>query len=149
MVVPLEKKWEARTMKRLLGAMLLASLVAVAAFGIASGEDKKAEAPKSVTMTGEIVDMGCYMGHNAMGEQHAACAAKCIGMGMPMGLLTDKDKKLYLITPPHDNQDAFNQCKDMAGSMVQMTGTVMEKDGVKAITVTAVTKAPATPAKKS
>jgi hypothetical protein len=136
-------------MKKLFGALFLASLVAITAFGIASGADKKAEAPKSVTMTGEIVDMGCYMGHGAMGESHAACATKCISMGMPMGLLTDKDKKLYLLTMPHDNQDAYNQCKEMAGTTVQLTGTVEEKDGMKAITVTAVTKAPAAAAKKS
>jgi hypothetical protein len=138
-------------MKRILGVTFVTFLVALTAAGIATGESKKAAstAPKAVSTTGEIVDMGCYMGHAAMGAKHAACATKCISMmGMPMGLLTDKNK-LYLLTPPHDNQDSYNKCKDMAGTQVQITGEVSEKDGMKSIEVTSVAAAPAAPAKKS
>ena len=133
----------------------MACLVAIAAMGIASGDEKKGDekkaeqqAKKAVSTAGEIVDMGCYMGHAAMGAKHADCATKCISMGMPMGLLTDKGK-LYLLTLPHENQDAYNQCKNMAGTQVQITGEVSEKDGMKSISVTSVTAAPSTPAKKS
>jgi hypothetical protein len=134
-------------MKRILGVTFVTLLVALAAVGIAIGKDAST-APKAVTTTGEIVDMGCYMSHAASGEKHASCATKCISMGMPMGLLTDKNK-LYVLTMPHDSQDAYNKCKDMAGKLVQITGEVSEKDGMKAIEVTAVAAAPAAPAKKS
>jgi hypothetical protein len=104
----------------------------------------KAEA-KPVTLKGEIVDMGCYLGHGAKGADHKACALKCIAGGMPMGLLT-ADGKLYLLTMDHDNADPFNKAKDMASMNVDLTGMVMDKGGMRAIEVTGI--AEATPAAK-
>ena len=37
---------------------------------LASGETKK--------ISGEVIDMACYIDHNATGDKHAACAKKCI-----------------------------------------------------------------------
>ncbi len=138
-------------MKRILGVTVVTFVVALAAVSIATGESdskKEASAPKALSTTGQIVDMGCYMGHAAAGEKHAACATKCISAGMPMGLLTDKGK-LYLLTPPHENRDAYEKCKEMAGTSVELTGELSERDGMKSIEVTSVAAAPAAPAKKS
>ncbi len=87
------------------------------------------------TITGELVDTGCYMAHGARGEKHVSCATKCIGNGMPMGLLT-ADGTLYLITLNHDNADPYNKLKDMAGKQVKVTGTVIARNGMKGIDVT-------------
>ena len=92
----------------------------------------KADAPK--TLTGELVDTGCYLGHGARGEKHVECATKCISGGMPMGLLTS-DGTLYLLTMNHDNADPYNDLKMMAGKTVSVTGTVMTRGGMKAIDV--------------
>jgi hypothetical protein len=107
---------------------------------------KKSAAPKTATLTGEVVDMGCYMNHGAKGEAHKECAKTCVAGGMPMGLLT-KTGKLYLITMNHDEAGPFNQCKDLAGSEVKVTGTTMVKNGMNAIEVTAVAAAEAAPSK--
>ena len=98
---------------------------------------------KSATVTGEVVDTGCYLGHESHGESHVECAAKCISNGMPMGLLT-KEGKLYLLTLNHDNPDPYNQLKDMAGKNVSVTGLVMERNGMKGIDVSSVQLAAAT-----
>jgi len=127
-------------MKRnLLGPMLLAAmLVVTVAFADAPKEKAKAEGMggKPAKLTGEIVDMGCYMGHEAKGEKHMGCATKCIANGMPMGLLT-ADGKLYLITLDHDDADPYNQCKDWASKQVTLTGPVSERSGMRSIDVTA------------
>jgi hypothetical protein len=65
---------------------------------------------------------------------------------MPLMLLT-KDGKAILLTPPHDNVDAYNQMKGMAGSMAVITGTLSERSGVKGIEVTGVAAAPAAASK--
>ena len=39
------------------------------------------------TVTGEILDMKCYMTSGAHGEGHKDCAAMCIKGGAPMGIL--------------------------------------------------------------
>jgi hypothetical protein len=84
------------------------------------------------TVTGEVVDMGCYLGHSAMGAKHASCATKCINQGMPMGLLTTNGT-LYLVTLDHDNGDPYNSLKSMAGKHATITGAVMTRNGIKAI----------------
>ena len=89
------------------------------------------------TVTGEVVDMGCYLGHAARGEKHVSCATKCLNNGMPMGLLTSNGT-LYLLTLNHDNADPYNSLKNMAGKNVTVTGEVMARSGIQGIDVSAV-----------
>lgn len=84
------------------------------------------------TITGEVVDMGCWLGHAARGEKHVSCASKCLAQGMPMGLLTSNGT-LYLVTLDHDNADPYNQLKDMAGKNVSVTGELLTRSGMKGI----------------
>jgi len=102
----------------------------------AMAETKAVKAPpKPVTLKGELVDMGCYVSHEARGEKHKGCATKCVAGGMPMGLLTS-DNKLYVLTVNHDNADPYNQAKDLMSAMVEITGVVSERGGARIIDVT-------------
>ena len=141
-------------MKRILSFVAVLSLV-VAAVAFAKAGEEKAEhkameghshsmaAAKTGTWTGEILDAGCYIAHGAMGEKHAECALKCAANGMPL-MLMGKDGKAILLTPNHDNPDAYESLKKMAGSMATVTGTLAERGGVKGIDVTAVAAATTT-----
>jgi hypothetical protein len=127
-------------MKRLLVVLGLALALGLALF-VAAQADETAAAkaaakagPKSMTVTGELVDLGCYMGHGAKGEGHKECALKCAAMGMPLGLLTSKGT-LYLLTINHDDAAPFNQCKDWMAQNATVTGTLMVRGGMKAIEV--------------
>ena len=129
----------------------------LAAAAMAAGQTKRASAnttkettPKTATVTGEIVDMGCYLSSGARGEQHKDCATMCLNNGMPMGLLTN-DGKLYLLTLNHDNADPYNSAKKMASERVSVTGPISERNGVRSLTVNEVKEATTTaaaPAKK-
>lgn len=114
------------------GILFLVSTVAPA---FAKTGMSHASAGPTKTITGEVVDTGCYLAHSARGAKHVACANKCIAGGMPMGLLTS-DGTLYLLTLDHDNADPFNQLKGMAGKTVAVTGTVISRGGMKGIDVT-------------
>ena len=94
---------------------------------------KKAE---TKTVTGEILDMKCYMSSGAHGEDHKDCAAMCVKGGAPMGILAD-DGKVYLLIVGKDAA-AYDEAKKMAGEMVTLTGTLSEKNGVQALIVTEV-----------
>ena len=136
-------------MKRVLGMVVLLGALVFAVGAIAETKDaaketKAAKAPKSMTIKGELVDMGCYVSHGAMGEKHKDCATKCVAGGMPMGLLT-ADNKLYLLTLNHDNGDPYNQAKEMMSAQVEVTGDVSERNGQRVIDVTGI-KAAATAA---
>lgn len=89
------------------------------------------------TVTGEVVDMGCWLGHEARGEKHISCATKCLNEGMPMGLLTSNGT-LYLVTLDHDNADPYNQLKSLAGKDVSVTGELLSRSGVKAIVASSI-----------
>lgn len=136
-------------MKRLITFVALASLVVAGAAFAKEAESKgnhshssAAAGPKAGSWTGEILDAGCYLGHGAMGPKHTECAVKCAANGMPLMLLT-KDGKAILLTPPHDNTDAYNQAKTLAGTMAVITGNLSERGGVRGIEVTGIKAADA------
>lgn len=137
-------------MKRL-SVLVVGLALSVVALGASAHEGHQHKAseqkePVPQTITGEVVDTGCYLGHEARGAKHIECATKCIAQGMPMGLLTDKGA-LYLITLNHDNADPYNQLKEMAGKTVTVTGVVMTRGGMKGIDVSEVKAAAETTAK--
>jgi hypothetical protein len=103
-------------------------LIALASFNYVKFETK--------TVTGEILDMKCYMTSGAHGPEHKDCAAKCVKGGSPMGILAD-DGKVYLLIEG-DNATAFEEAKKYAGESVTVTGTLSEKNGVQALIVTEV-----------
>jgi len=96
------------------------------------GHQMPGEKAVTKTITGEVVDMGCWLGHAARGEKHVSCATKCLAQGMPMGLLTSNGT-LYLITLDHDNADPYNSLKNMAGKNATVTGELLTRSNMKAI----------------
>ena len=109
-------------------ALLITALPAIAH----EGHQMPGEKAVTKTVTGEVVDMGCWLGHASRGEKHISCATKCLSQGMPMGLLTSNGT-LYLVTLDHDNADPYNSMKDMAGKDVSVTGALLTRSGMKAI----------------
>src|ERR1043166_9605061 len=107
----------------------LVLLVALASFNYGLFETK--------TVTGEILDMKCYMTSGTHGLEHKECAAMCVKGGSPMGILAD-DGKVYLLIEGKDGAAAFEEAKKYAGETVTVTGTLSEKNGVQALIVTEV-----------
>src|SRR6185436_8354100 len=76
-------------------ATFIASL-AVSPLAIAEEHEHSGDASASKEVTGEVVDMMCYVDHNAVGEKHGqSCGAKCIKSGGPAGIVSDG--KAYLV----------------------------------------------------
>jgi len=123
-------------MKRSLSVLALVVMTLMASNALAAGQPAKA-ATRAVTLKGEIVDLGCYLGHGARGADHKSCATRCIANGMPFGLLT-AEGKLYLVTMDHDNPDPFNQCKSLAAETVVLSGPMVQRSGLMAVEVTSV-----------
>jgi hypothetical protein len=90
-------------------------------------ESSKEKAEKEVT--GEVVDMMCYVDHGGKGEKHAACAAKCIRGGGPAGITSEG--KTYLVVGDHKPMN--DQLAEYAGKTITLKGKVAERDGVSMI----------------
>lgn len=86
------------------------------------------------TVSGEVLDMACYMAKGAHGEKHKGCAASCIKDGAPMGLLTS-DGKVYLLVENHNKKEAYAKVKDHAGEKITVKGTASVKGGLQGLVV--------------
>jgi hypothetical protein len=116
-------------LKKIAGISFLASaFILLASFHSKSFDTK--------TVTGEILDMKCYMTSGEHGPDHKDCAAMCIKGGSPMGILSD-DGKVYLLVEGK-NSAPFEEAKKHAGETLTVTGTLSEKNGVQALIVTEV-----------
>jgi hypothetical protein len=89
----------------------------------------------SKTVTGEILDMKCYMASGAHGMDHRQCATTCIDEGAPMGILTS-DGVVYLLVQDGKNEDPYDEAKKYAGEQVTLTGNLSQKGGLQALIVT-------------
>jgi hypothetical protein len=123
-------------MKRILVLAVLA-VFAVSAAALA-GDEKKADA-KPVTLTGEVLDLYCYMDHHATGPDHAKCATSCIKKGLPVGFLAADGTVYIVIGKEHEPVNAT--VADFAGKKCAITGVVKEQGGIKAIELVSIADA--------
>ena len=91
------------------------------------GDKENLAAGETQKITGEVVDMACYVDHNATGEKHTACAKKCITSGLPVGLKAD-DGKTYLLIGEHKPLNA--ELAEYAAKKITVEGKVASRDGI-------------------
>jgi hypothetical protein len=84
------------------------------------------DASASKEITGEVFDMMCYVDHNATGEKHAGCAAKCIKGNGPVGIVSNG--KAYLVVGDHKPMN--ETLADYAGKTITLKGKMAERGGV-------------------
>jgi len=121
-------------MRKGLWVLLAATLVVV---GSVAAGDGHSDDHGSVAVKGEILDLACYVGHEAKGPGHADCAKRCVKGGQPMGLLAE-DGTLYLLVANHQDGTPYEAAKDKAGEIVTVRGVVSERGGMRALEVQAV-----------
>lgn len=114
----------------LLAITLTVSLTSLRLFaheGHEDGDKEELAATATQKITGEVVDMVCYIDHKATGEKHATCARKCIASGLPVGLKSG-DGKTYLLVGEHLPLNA--ELAQYAGKKITVEGKVASRDGV-------------------
>jgi len=91
------------------------------------------------TVTGEVIDMSCYLHHptTSTGSGHRKCAETCAKKGLPMGLLT-ADKQVFLLLEDHDNPKAYAAALAKAAEQATVEGDKVSVGGVQGIVVEAV-----------
>jgi len=103
--------------------------VALAAAGFGHDEHEG----KPVTVTGTVVDTGCYMSHDSKSEKHTDCAAMCAKNGVPLAIV-DSAGKLYLpVAADHKNPNT--KLLPFIEKKVKVTGTVADKGGIHGIAI--------------
>ncbi|MEX2115317.1 MAG: hypothetical protein WEB37_00400 [Bacteroidota bacterium] len=112
---------------------MMVLLILAFAFGISSAQEKKMS--KEMTVSGEVVDVACYLAGDAKGPDHVACATACAKAGGALGILT-ADGKLYVSLLPDDHKKSPNHLlMDFIGKNVEAKGYVRVKGGVNGLMI--------------
>jgi hypothetical protein len=96
------------------------------------GEDHEGHAATSATatITGEVLDMACYIDHGAAGAKHAECAKTCIESGLPVGIKAT-DGKIYLLIGEHKPMN--KELAAYAAKTITVRGKIASRDGLNMI----------------
>jgi hypothetical protein len=111
----------------------------------ATNDDQKAWLAKGKpeTVTGEVVDISCYMQLHKTGEKHIDCGSKCVRHNQAAGILT-KEHEVYIVMPEeHDPRrdgqvDIRETMASNMGKQVTASGMVQETPQGKALYISAV-----------
>jgi hypothetical protein len=96
---------------------------------------------KEMTITGEVIDVACYLMGGARGEGHIKCAQACAKAGGSLGILA-ADGKVYVSLLPDDHKNNPNHLlMDHIGHNVAAKGFVRAKGGVNGLMVRSVAMA--------
>jgi hypothetical protein len=116
-------------MKKLTTALMVAALVGLTT-RLAIAQETEKSSGQEATVTGEVIDMSCYIDHGAAGEKHAACAKKCIASGLPVGIKAN-DGKTYLLIGDH--KPLNSELVDDAAKTVSVKGKIVSRDSINMI----------------
>ena len=124
-------------MKRTLIYLTIAMTIMAASLTLAVAS---AGGDNEVTITGEVVDQPCYDGNNAKrGDTHKGCAIACAKRGNQLAVVEDGSNTVYSITGDY----AANKNEKLVAfvaEMVEVKGTVTEKDGKKWLNIASIKK---------
>jgi len=113
-------------MKVAIAATCITALT-ISPLALAQEHEHGGDAATSKEVTGEVVDMMCYVDHNAVGEKHGqSCGAKCVKNGGPVGIVSDG--KAYLVVGEHKPMN--DQLAEYCGKTVTLKGKMAERGGI-------------------
>lgn len=108
---------------------------------VAAGVEKKPLMGKQVTITGEIIDLSCYLQLGKHGMAHAPCGGKCIAAGESIGIVTKTGQVYLAVAEEHDPRrdgktTAFRKAaSDNFAKVMTVTGTQTTVNGIKTVYV--------------
>ena len=118
------------TLTKIAVTATLISAFAVAPLAIAQEHEHGDDTAASKEVTGEVVDMMCYVDHNAVGEKHGqSCGAKCVKNGGPVGIVSDG--KAYLVVGEHKPMN--DQLAEYCGKTITLKGKMADRGGIAMI----------------
>ncbi|PYK30206.1 MAG: hypothetical protein DME57_07575 [Verrucomicrobia bacterium] len=115
-----------KNFRNIFAVVVIASFI-TAPLALAHDEHGKSDATGEKNVTGEIVDMMCYVDHNAVGAEHGqSCGSKCIKNGGPVGIV--ENGKAYLVVGEHKPMN--DELADSCGKTITLKGKLAERGGI-------------------
>jgi hypothetical protein len=122
--------------------LLIAVCVAFALYSRekAYASDETATA-HGVTVEGYLRDAECPLRYKKSMKPEGSCAMDCIKKGAPIALITTKGD-LFVLVDPTPEKDVRPLVMPHFGKYVSVTGDILERGGMRAITVKQIKEVP-------
>jgi hypothetical protein len=113
-------------MKNIISAFVLSMMAAAAAYAAGAGQTK--------TITGRIVALKCYM-QATESAADAECSRAALSAGEPAGLVEENTGNFYILVSKDNAVNEAAQLTQDVAKMVEVTGDLRERSGLRSITV--------------
>jgi hypothetical protein len=118
---------------QLLSVVFSTVLVCVLSFAAPLAQPKG----ERLTVSGEVVEMWCYLEAGDRGAAKKACATACARAGNPIALVDDRGE-LYLLAGLKSHQPAQELLLDLMSERVTVTGTLVKNPAAQMIYIDSV-----------
>lgn len=126
------RRWSGVAVCVALGVWLVPMLVHASSSATTTGDT-----PEVFTVTGEVVDLWCYMDHKGHGEKHKVCAITCAKAGNPIGI-ADKSGNIYIAMGGKKHQPGRDLLIDHMAETVTVSGKLIKVGGLQAVYITTI-----------
>lgn len=123
--VPFSRDWS--RILQLAAAILISASVTALLLKWSERRNGPVAGVQEILVTGEVLDMTCYIAYNLSGPEHAECARVCIRNGAPVGIKA-QDGKVYLLSS-EPGQSVNAELADYAAKIVTIKGRQTVRDG--------------------
>jgi hypothetical protein len=123
--IPFPRDWS--RIVQLAAAILISASVTALLMKWSEHRNRPVAGAQEILVTGEVLDMTCYIAYNFSGPDHAECARVCIRNGAPVGIKT-QDGRVYLLSG-EPGQSVNAELADYAAKVVTIKGRQSVRDG--------------------
>jgi len=109
------------------------ALLAICALPL-SAQQAAAPAANETTITGQVVDVNCYITMGASGASHKTCAVACAKAGVALAILSS-DGTLYMPVSAKPGDPQNSRLEPFAEGKVRVTGTHRLSSGMHTIQI--------------
>jgi len=134
--IPFPRDWS--RIVQLAAAILISASVTLLLMKWSERRNRPVVGAQEILVTGEVLDMTCYIASNLSGPDHAECAKVCIRNGEPAGIKT-QDGKVYLLTG-EPGQSINAKLAEYAAQVVTIKGRQSVRDGFAQLQVEEIRK---------
>jgi len=134
--IPFPRDWS--RIVQLAAAVLISASVTALLMKWSERRYRPVVAVEEILVTGEVLDMTCYIASNLSGPDHAECARICIRNGEPAGIKA-QDGKVYLLTG-EPGQAMSAKLAEYAAQIVIIKGKKSVRDGFAQLQVEEIRK---------
>jgi hypothetical protein len=134
--IPFPRDWS--RIGQLAAAILISASLTALSMKWSERRGRPVAGAQEILVTGEVLDMTCYIASNLSGPDHAECAKVCIRNGEPAGIKT-QDGKVYLLTG-EPGQSINAKLADYAAEIVTIKGRQSMRDGFAQLQVEEIRK---------